>query len=415
MMQELTFLLLSVVLQWIVVPLLAFCLLHSILNMRMMYRLKPIPNLGNAGKPQDVSILVPARNEERRIRECILSLMNQEPPALEIILLDDRSTDRTAEIAKELGFIEGTAGGRLRLIRGTELPGEWVGKNWACHQLFQAANPGSSHLLFTDADTIHGSACLRTALNHAEAKRLDLLSLWPGQITGTWSEKLVIPLGYLIFMAFHPFPMLAWLQADPGRVARWRVSRERLVSMGAANGQFLLFRRDAYESIGGHEALKGHLVEDIAFGRRLAARTGEGMRLANADGIDLLRCRMYSGIADLWRGFSKNLRPVFEESHVGFFLFGIVIFTLFLMPFPALLLAPLFPVLKHSSLTAVFIIFLTRLMLALRFRTSWLGLIGHPVAVALALLIALNSWRLCLRGRVSWKGRNYSGVTRSSL
>jgi len=410
-MQEPLVLLTRVLLGGVVIPLLGLCFLHCLLNMRLLRRLKPLSrDVVDSASAQDVSILVPARNEECRIRACLTSLVAQEPPVREIILLDDRSGDRTAEIARALGFSE-ELGSRLRLIHGAELPEGWVGKNWACHQLSEDADPRSTHLLFTDADTIHSPGCVSAALDHALAVRADLLSLWPDQITGTWSEKLVIPLGYLLFMAFQPFPFLSWLQAKPERVARWGIPRERLAMIGAANGQFLLFRREAYRSLGGHEALKDHLVEDVAFGRRVASRTGEGMRLVNADGIDLLRCRMYSGLAELWEGFSKNLRPVFEESHLSFMLFGVVIGGLFLLPFCLLPEAGLAPFVG----IAVVLVMGMRLLLTLRFRTSWLGFIAHPFGVALALLIALNSWRLCLRRGIVWKGRVYSGATRNSL
>jgi chlorobactene glucosyltransferase len=398
----------------VVIPLLGICLIHSLLNLRLLKRLAPLP----AGDESelDISVLVPARNEERRIRECLASLMAQEPPVREIILLDDRSTDATREIALSLGFRD-EPGSRLRLLRGEELPAGWVGKNWACHQLSCAADPRSTHLLFTDADTIHGPGCVRAALSHARERSADLLSLWPDQITGTWSEKLVIPLGYLLIMGFHPFPMLTWLQERPERVARWGFSRGHLASMGAANGQFLLFRRDSYAMLGGHAALRDHLVEDIAFGRRVASRTGEGMRLVNADGMRFLRCRMYSDFGQLWEGFSKNLRPVFEESFAAFVLFGVVVGGLFLLPFLGLAVSAIFPL--HATgelcLLAVILILGMRLMLTLRFRTSWTGFIAHPFGVALAILIAINSWRLCRRGGVSWKGRTYSGATRSCL
>ena len=410
-MQEYLALLLLGFAKWVIIPLLTLCLLHAVVNMCLLRRLVPLPLPSPFPETaQDVAVLVPARNEERRIRACLESLFAQEPPVREIILLDDRSTDRTAAIAQELGFSE-EAGSPRRLLRGQELPEGWVGKNWACHQLSIAADPASSHLLFTDADTIHHAACVRTSLAHARAERADLLSLWPDQITGTWSEKLVIPLGYLLFMAFHPFLTLTLLQAKPERVKKWGFSRARLAFMGAANGQFLMFARDSYAALGGHEALKDHLVEDIAFGRRVAARTGEGMRLVNADGIDLLRCRMYSGFGELWEGFSKNLRPVFEESYVAFLLFGVAVGGLFLLPFLLLSWSALFPVVGISILLIV----LLRLVLTVRFRTSWIGFVFHPVGILLAMLIALNSWRLCRAKEIRWKGRLYPGATRSSL
>ena len=394
-------------LEVLVIPLLGLCFLQGLANMRLLRRLKP-PVAPTPDEFQDVSVLVPARNEERQIRDCLESLVAQEPPVREIILLDDGSSDATAAIAAELGFRE-VEGCRLRLLRGEELPGGWVGKNWACHQLSLAANPGNGHLLFTDADTIHSSRCVRAAMEHAVGTCTSLLSLWPRQVTGTWSEKLVIPLGYLLFMTFHPFSLLTWLQLSPERVTRWGFSRKHLASMGAANGQFLLFRRDVYHRLGGHEALRDHLVEDIAFGRKVAARTGEGMRLVNADGINLLRCRMYSGFGELWQGFSKNLRPVFEESPSSFVLFGLVEGSLFLFPFFLLLLVPVGGEGFWPAVSAALLVMLLRLLLTLRFRTSWLGFIAHPFGMALALLIALNSWRLCIGRGVTWKGRSYPG------
>jgi chlorobactene glucosyltransferase len=395
---------------YVLVPLLLLCGIHSVVGMIGLPRLRPLPPDPAEG-PQDVSVLVPVRNEEKRIESCLRSLMAQEPPVREILLLDDRSVDATAEIARRLGFSE-EPGARLRLLPGAELPAGWVGKNWACHQLSCAANPTSGHLLFTDADTVHGPASVRTALGHAARSRADLLSVWPDQITGTWAEKLIIPLGYLLFTAFQPLPLLRWLQADPGRVARWGFTREKLASLGAANGQFLLFRRESYFRIGGHEALRDHLVEDIAFGRRVAAATGEGMRLVNADGIDLVQCRMYSDFREVWEGFSKNLRPVFEQSRMGFVVFGVAVSFLFLLPF----LLPALPGgLTPAPVASLLIVVVLRLLLTLRFRTSWFGFVAHPGGVVLALLIALNSWRLCAQGGVFWKGRRYPGTTGRAL
>ena len=304
---------------------------------------------------------------------------------------------------------------RLRLLHGKELPPGWVGKNWACHQLSLAADPRSTHLLFTDADTIHRPASVLSAFTHAEQERIDLLSLWPDQITMTWSEKLIIPLLYLLAMVFQPYAYLLWLQDRPERVRQQGLTPRQLSNLGAANGQFLLFRRNVYDAIGGHEALKDHLVEDVAFGRRMAARTGEGMRLRNVDGGELLRCRMYSNLGEVWEGFSKNIRPVFEGSLTTFLCVGALLTILFLVPFLLLTFALWYRPIITPIFVAIGLIVLIRLALTLRFRTSWLSLIAHPVGVALALLIGLNSWRLCLQEKVSWKGRTYSGATRDSI
>lgn len=205
------FSLIGAFLEWVIVPLLALCLINCLFNMRLLRRVNPPNAISGDGERLDLSVLVPARNEERRIGECLVSLMSQDPPPREIILLDDRSVDRTVSIARKLGFSE-QSGSRLKLIHGKELPDGWVGKNWACHQLWQVADPESSNLLFTDADTVHEPDCLRAALAHSKFTKADLLSIWPYQETGTWAEKFVIPLGYLLFMSFQPFPLLALLQ-----------------------------------------------------------------------------------------------------------------------------------------------------------------------------------------------------------
>lgn len=407
----------KILLETVLLPLLALCLLQSLINIQLLKRLKPTVWIEDKQAQREtllVSILVPARNEEQRIKECLASLIAQHPPVREILLLDDRSSDATAEIARQLGFREGE-GERLRLLRGEELPPGWVGKNWACHQLSLAADPKSTHLLFTDADTIHNSGCLRTALKFADEQHIDLLSLWPYQITVTWSEKLIIPLLYLLAMVFLPFAALLWLQARPERVKQLRLTGRQLGNLGAANGQFLLFKRNAYDAIGGHEALKDHLVEDVAFGRRVASMTGEGMRLCNADGGELLHCRMYSNFAEVWEGFSKNIRPVFENSPMAFLIFGSLLGGLFLLPFLLLFLTPFYPQIRMPDLIALSLIFLIRFLLTLRFRTSCLGMIAHPIGIFIALLIGLNSWRLCLGGGVTWKGRKYSVTTPSSV
>lgn len=150
------------VVEWLSLPLLCVCSLHALAVMRVLKRLEPVHRGGDG--VQDVSVLVPARNEEERIGECLRSLAAQEPPVREVILLDDRSTDNTVGIALGIGFSE-EPGSRLLIVRGRDLPDGWVGKNWACHQLSLAADPGSGHLLFTDADTVHGPACVLSLIH----------------------------------------------------------------------------------------------------------------------------------------------------------------------------------------------------------------------------------------------------------
>ena len=349
-----------------------------------------------------VSVLVPARNEARRITPCLRSLLAQDYPNYEIVVLDDHSEDDTAQVVLELGLTREKTSAR-RLIEGRPLPARWTGKGWACHQL--AAVARGEYLLFTDADTVHAPEALGACMGHALDTHAALLSAWPRQETGSWSERAVIPLVYVLLLGALPHRMLHRLQRRP-QYARL-MSPEGLATLGAANGQYVLFRRDAYEQIGGHAAVRDHLVEDVALGRLVAARTAQGMRLVNCDGSRLVSCRMYTSFAEVWEGFTKNLRAAFSESATTFWVFGVLQLVGLVLPFVWAGLPWVngrwwwLPVLQVAWLYAL------RVVLAARFRTSWLGVWLHPVGQSLSLLIGLNSWRLSTQRGVTWKGRTY--------
>lgn len=392
--------------QIILFGLLAWITLGTILNVLIFPSVRPSRGTeSKRGSPAPlVSILVPARNEEMNIRACLQSLMAQDDPDFEILLLEDRSDDATAAIAISLGFADAQHDpkAQFRMLRGTPLPDGWAGKPWACHQLAEAAR--GEWLLFTDADTIHQPESARAAVETAMRENAGLLSAWPRQITVTWSEKLVIPLLYILTHALLP-------QALVRLCLRWpwlaRLSgRKGMAAMGAANGQFMLFQRPAYDTIGGHAAVKSHLVEDVALGRLVMERTGEGLRLVNADGGGIVRCRMYRSFAQVWAGFSKNLRPVFGSNALAFVASGVFQTAIFIAPFVFAVL-PLpgqtWAIGQTACLLGI------RLILAARFRTSLAAIPFHPLAYLLALAIALNSWRWAASGKIVWKGRVYAG------
>jgi len=352
-----------------------------------------------AAEPQPngplVSILIPARNEARQIARCAGSALAQDWPNLEVIVLDDGSTDGTDEI------LQAISDPRLRVISGTPLPDGWVGKNWACHQLSQAAR--GEWLLFIDADTEHAPRAVSAVYAHALRERADLVSSWPRLVTGTLGEKLIVPMVLFIGMVFYPHALVTALQKNPARVAEW--PHRWLRALGAANGQMLFFRRTAYDRIGGHAALRDHLVEDVAFGRAVAERMGEGMRLINCEALKFSSCRMYHSLAETWSGFTKNARAVFEDQHGAFLALGIGLFVLFVVPFLSLLI----PGAPYRLIAGeIGLIYTLRIILALRFRTSWVGALLHPVGVLLAIAIGFNSGLRSSRGGVVWKGRKYT-------
>ncbi|HWL53499.1 MAG TPA: glycosyltransferase, partial [Chthoniobacteraceae bacterium] len=296
--------------------------------------------------------------------------------------------------------------GCFRILTGEPLPPGWTGKGWACHQLARAATAAQGeYLLFLDADTEQTPEMLASAIALARESGADLLSAWPYLKAGSWSEKLVLPMIHLS-LVFYPHALWQRLQRTPSRIAALPRSIRR--GFGAANGQFLLFRREAYEKIGGHAAQKGHLVEDVALGRAIANRAGEGMRLINCDGTPIANVRMYTCFAEVWEGFTKNIRAAFEGS-VGLYIgTGVMMTAVFFLPFVWIWL------LEGAAFRLVAaqigLIYLIRTVLMFRFRTPWLGTLLHPVGQFLCTTIALNSWRKSVGPGVTWKGRLYEVI-----
>jgi chlorobactene glucosyltransferase len=191
-----------------------------------------------------------------------------------------------------------------------------------------------------------------------------------------------------------------FLQKHPRLAAR--LPRRVRWALGAGNGQFMFFTRRGSERIGGHAAVRDHVVEDVALGRAVTTRMGEGMRLFNCESLDFSTCRMYRSFGETWAGFTKNVRPAFEKSLAGFLSLGVWQVCGYLLPFGFAVCAP-----RPLVVAQVAVIYLIRVLLTVRFRTSWLSCVLHPVGEALALGIGLNSWLRSARGGVSWKGRTY--------
>ncbi len=206
-----------------------------------------------------------------------------------------------------------------------------------------------------------------------------------------------------LVMIGYPHAILEWVHADPRRMNRLpRTIREGL---GGANGQFLLFKKSAYERIGGHAAVKWHMVEDVAMGRKIAELVPEGLVLVNCDGALVSRVRMYESFADVWEGFTKNVRAAFEDSLSHYLMAVVVMTTLFFLPFVWVWSAT--GTARWLVLAQLAAIYAIRGRIAARFGTSWVSCAFHPVAQLLGTAIALNSWR-CTAGKgVTWKGRRY--------
>jgi chlorobactene glucosyltransferase len=379
---------------WFSILVSGILLIQFILNVLLLPRLRP----GNpsAATPR-VSVLVPARNEARRIRACLESLVEQNYPSLEIIVLDDESRDATAEIVRAVGF-SSDPGSNRRLLSGAPLPTGWTGKSWACHQLAEAAS--GEYLLFTDADTVHQPEAISSAMEAAQRFRADLLTLWPQQTAVTFAEKLIIPLLFVVAGSYLPHWLLIGAQRAPW-LAR-ALGPKLLARCSSAVGQFLLFRRDRYMAMGGHRTVSEYLVEDIALAREVGKRIPEGWRLLTCDGTRLVRCRMYTSAGEIWEGFTKNLWPVFDGDWMGFWFAVLWQFVVCALPFLVFLFFQ-----RPELYVVISILLCLRFAAALRFHTSWISICFHPLGYTLALLIAANSFRRAKGKGVSWKDRIY--------
>ena len=230
-----------------------------------------------------VSVVVPARDEERQIEPCVRSLLAMGAELREVIVVDDRSSDATAAIVERIARDDA----RLRLVRGEELPEGWVGKPWAIEQGVRAAS--GDWLLFTDADTEHEPTSLAAALAYAREHELDAVSLLTEQTMRTQAERIVLPsILWAIAVGTGPLDDVN----DPAR------------ANALFNGQYILIRRAAYDGIGGHRAVRAEIAEDLELARRFKADGRFRTALVGASG--LVRTRMYRSFAEIWHGFVKN-------------------------------------------------------------------------------------------------------------
>ncbi len=371
----------------VIVTTLVLVMLANLLNNLRYFHGPPLMGLLPQPLPL-VSVLIPARNEEHNIARCLRSLLRQDYPYLEVLVLDDDSEDRTAAVVARFARRDP----RVRLLRGEPLPPGWHGKAYACYQLAQAAR--GEWLLFTDADTVHSPRSLSASLRAALAEQADLLSYLPRLVTGSFWEKVMLPL-----IAFFPLFLL------PMRLISH--SREPLFSM--ALGPFLLFRRSFYWKIGGHEAVRQEITEDMVFGRLVKQKGG---RLALLDGTAVLRVRFYHNLGEIWRGLSKSTYYAFDLPLLAWLGLLGVIWLLFVRPY-YLLLTALYPgpvdwAVAGPPAAQVGIISLGRLLLSRRLRLDrWPGLF-HWLMMIMTAGIVLHSLVQARLGGTVWKGRVYS-------
>ena len=346
-----------------------------------------------------ISVIVPARNEERNIRHCVEALLAQDYPNFEVIVVDDRSTDATPQLLEGLLHSPANSQGRLHLLRGGELPPDWAGKP---HALTQGAAAASGEwLCFVDADTFAAPALLSAAYAAAQNHQADLFSILTDQELGSFWEKVILP---LVFTALS-FGFPARLVNDPHRPE------------AIANGQFILIRRPVYEKLGGHEAVRGRIDEDKALAE-LVKRSGH--HLVIADGRAVARTRMYTSLPEIWEGWTKNIYLGLQD-RLWLLLFGAVAGLLGALLLPFWLIGSLYWLASQGgpapAVVVVQALVVWGYLIAQRMRASQeMGIsplyaftlpLGALLFTAMMVVSAYN----VLSGRgVTWKGRVYLGT-----
>jgi glycosyltransferase involved in cell wall biosynthesis len=341
-----------------------------------------MPATATVPGPPAVSVIVPARNEEASLGACLQSLVGQSGVPFEIIVVDDHSSDRTHEIAASFS----PAG--IRVLDAGSLPAGWTGKNNAVSAGSHAAR--GEWMLFTDADTIHLPGSLARSLEEAKRHGASLLSYSPEQIVKTFSEKIVMPVIFAELAAgYRPSEV-----SDPGSPA------------AAANGQYILIAREAYDAVGGHAALAGNLLEDVALARAVK-RSGRKIFFRYA--ADAVHTRMYRSFAQLREGWTKNLALLFPTP-VRLAVLRAIEFVLIVASFAISVASALRGHWQAAILAGMLAMILYALfrMRIRRAHFAWdanlLALLGLP----LFSYLLLRSKSAHASGSVPWKGREYS-------
>lgn len=345
-----------------------------------------------------VSIIVPARNEENKIGRCLASLLAQNYPHFEIIVIDDRSTDNTAQIIQS--YVDSDQNKRIKFVHGKDAPDGWIGK---CNALAHAVTYASGDwFVFTDADTYHKPNSIRDAVYFAANDKADLVSFVPMQELVSFPEKLIMPILLSSFLLGDPFHSVN----DP------RCER------AYAYGQYIICRRDSYLAVGGHKAVRNEIVEDHALGGVLKKR---GYKIQVADGRTLYSVRMYTDLGSLWQGWTKNLYSLIDSqvSHLLIILYMINSVALF--PFLQLLLVAQMMI-NHTALSPTLVgamvsmVAIQLVILVFWFKktsqhhagSDWRNFFLFPFGSMAVTILYFHAAYLVLSGsQVNWKGRRY--------
>jgi glycosyltransferase involved in cell wall biosynthesis len=359
-------------------PAVLFCV-----NLR---RYRPPEVVGTLQLPL-ISVLIPARDEESAISQALAGVLSSTGVALEIVVMDDCSTDATASIVQSIAKKDT----RVRLANAPPLPSGWNGKQHACWKLAGIAN--GELLCFVDADVRLAPLALSRMAAFLLREDVALVSGFPRQITKTWMEWLLLPLIHFVLLGFLPVTGMR-RGTDP--------------AFAAGCGQFIMVRREAYIAAGGHAAIRNTMHDGLMLPKLLRQ---QGYRTDLADLTQLATCRMYRNARQVWQGLSKNATEGLAAP-VRILPISVLLILGQVMPFVLLVWCWLGhrPSVAVSVYLVVAIVgaWLPRVLAAIRFRQDWRSALAHPVGIVMLLMLQWNALARKLSGAaVSWKNRSY--------
>lgn len=331
-----------------------------------------------------VSILVPARNEEVTIEACLRSLLAQDYPDFEVLVLDDQSSDATPLILLHLA----AEYPNLIVLNGAPATHKITGKNWACAQLADRAT--GDYLLFTDADTVHLPNMLAGVVSAILGEKADMLTGFPSQVVKSWGERLLVP--------FFTWASLNFIPLGLGYLVRSSV-------LSIAVGQLMLFKREAYQAIGGHAALGTNFLDDIVLTRRIKAA---GLRWRVLSIADLVSCRMYRSSQRAYEGLTKSLFGAFGYRLLPylFVVLWLLIMTWVPIVVSALRVADMAPLADPQMLLVCLGLgLLTWLIPYLEIHVPIYLALLYPVTILANAWVMLRSMVFTLAGKLRWKDR----------
>jgi glycosyltransferase involved in cell wall biosynthesis len=322
-----------------------------------------------------VSILIPARNEEENILDCLKKCSLQDYKNIEILVLDDNSYDNTCAIIEE----ESLKDRRIKLINGAALPSGWLGKNWACHQLSQEAK--GEFYLFIDADVQISIQSVSLALGSVENHNFAMFSIFPTQILNNFGAAIVIPIMNWLLLNFLPLKMI-YLSKSPRFVA--------------ANGQFIFIKRSVYLEVNGHSGIRNLVVEDMELARSVKK---SGNILMTGLGGEVVTCKMYPNFRSSIKGFTKNFYPGFGISSISFLLLITIFLAVYFLPFILIIFN------AYWLVNLSFILISKLLISAISRSKPIIEVLGHPIQMLVMFYTGIRSVIFSKLGLIEWKDR----------